>query len=214
MLPRASRKAYPRFPRIPLLRDGLSQASFADLLARRESVRSFSGEPIAFRALSRVLSTFQILDAERTPERRTYPSAGDRFPIELYLLSFAVTDLEPLGLYHLNIGEGALESLWPLQTDTPPDSLVPEGFVAPGALIVLTAMLQRSAVRYGVNAYPLVLLEAGHVAQNLLVGAVDAGLGACPVASLDDDVVTRAFDLGADEVPIYAVMLGSLPRPT
>jgi nitroreductase len=53
-----------------------------------------------------------------------------------------------------------------------------------------------------------VTLEAGHVAQNVLLEAVSLGLGAVPVGAFDDAEVRRVLELAADEAPLYLIPVG------
>ena len=52
------------------------------------------------------------------------------------------------------------------------------------------------------------MLEAGHVAQNVLLGAVALDLAAVPVGAFDDERVRLALDLPNGEEPLYLVAVG------
>jgi len=47
-----------------------------------------------------------------------------------------------------------------------------------------------SPAKYRERTYRYVLLEAGHVGQNLCLAATGLGLGACTVGAFDDDDLT------------------------
>ena len=51
-------------------------------------------------------------------------------------------------------------------------------------------------------------LEAGHVAENLLLQATARGLVGVPVAGMDDEAVSRVLGLPPTEEPLYVVALG------
>ncbi len=51
-------------------------------------------------------------------------------------------------------------------------------------------------------------LEAGHVAQNVLLRAVAADLAAVPVDAFDDAAVRRVRHLPSDREPLYLVGAG------
>jgi nitroreductase len=58
-------------------------------------------------------------------------------------------------------------------------------------------------------SYRMVTLEAGHIAQNLLVAASDLGLAAFPSGAVSDSAVEAALRLGgADIAVLYAVVVG------
>jgi nitroreductase len=61
--------------------------------------------------------------------------------------------------------------------------------------------MARRAERY-------VTLEAGHVAQNVLLEATALGLSSVPVGAFDDDEVRGALGLFGDATPLYLVPVG------
>jgi SagB-type dehydrogenase family enzyme len=176
-------------------------------LQTRESRRDFTGQAITKHEVAQVLNSCRIVDASRDPERRTYPSAGARFPVEIYIISFNVKGLQA-GAYHFNIEENYLEVL--LRQDLSPiEQKVVSLYLKKTALaIVMTAVIARSEVKYGLRAYPYSLLEAGHIGQNILLTCTKLGIGCCPVGGFVNDVVTSILDLTKDEIPIYVIGLG------
>lgn len=75
------------------------------------------------------------------------------------------------------------------------------------AVLVLTADLGAATAVHGARGYRYALLEAGHLAQNLLLLATAADLPACPVAGFADAWLARELGLTGDELPTYAVVL-------
>ena len=76
-------------------------------------------------------------------------------------------------------------------------------------MIAVTAMVWRSRFKYGARAYRFVLLEAGHVAQNVLLAAAALGLAAVPLGGFYDREVDAV--LGADglyEASLYLIPVG------
>jgi nitroreductase len=53
-------------------------------------------------------------------------------------------------------------------------------------------------------------LEAGHVAQNVLLQATALGLGAVPVAGIEPKDVQKAASLPAQHTPIYLLPVGHI----
>ena len=85
-----------------------------------------------------------------------------------------------------------------------------EWFDDAAAVIFLVACFERTAWKYThPTGYRVVLMEAGHIGQNLLLAAADAGLAAAPTAAIHDGVVEGLLGL---EPPlrsaVYAVALG------
>jgi SagB-type dehydrogenase family enzyme len=75
-------------------------------------------------------------------------------------------------------------------------------------VIVLSAVLARTAVEYGDRAWRYVNLEAGHVAQNVLLAAVALGLGAVPVGAFEDESIQETLGLPALHRPLYVIPVG------
>jgi SagB-type dehydrogenase family enzyme len=76
---------------------------------------------------------------------------------------------------------------------------------------VLSAIFQRTRWKYRERTYRYVLLEAGHIAQNLCLAATAMGLGACPVGAFFDDDLNALLELdGRDEAALYIVAVGKV----
>jgi SagB-type dehydrogenase family enzyme len=71
------------------------------------------------------------------------------------------------------------------------------------------AILNRMAWRYSERAARYVLLDAGHVCQNLYLAAESIGCGVCGIAAYDDDQTNEALGLdGVNELVVYAATVG------
>lgn len=199
-------KEYPRLPQVPLVevdeKNGLEQ-----LLEQRYSEREFSDAPLTLGELSALLSSCSIVDAGRNPEKRTYPSAGARFPIELYLIAFRTSGLDP-GAYHYNMVRKTLELLWKQNLQQRAVELVSPYVSNPAAAIVFTSVIARSEVKYGLKSYPFSLIEAGHMAQNICLAAALHNIGICPVGGFVNDSIGKILDLTDGEIPLYVMAVG------
>lgn len=200
-------KEYPRLPSVDLPTIGNDDSQLELLLEMRKSTRVFSDKPITLNDLSRVLRSCRIVDNTRDPEKRTYPSAGARFPVELYLVSFNVDGLNP-GAYHYNMKKNTLESLWEKNLRTRQRELISPYLDNPAATLILTSVISRAEVKYGLRAYPYSLIEAGHMGQNIHLKCCELGMGSCSVSGFVDDAVKEILDLTDDEIPIYTISIG------
>jgi SagB-type dehydrogenase family enzyme len=205
-------KRYRQLPTVPLPPAELGIGTLADALARRRSSRAFGAYPVSWRDLASLLYAAYGVTAspEGTPQRfRTAPSGGALYPLELYVLARRVDGLDP-GMYHFDPLEHALESL-PSGTSPVGASLTPYGdLLESSALTVaITAMFWRSRFKYGARAYRFTLLEAGHVAQNLLLAATSLGLAALPLGGFyDRDVDAQLGIDGIHEASLYLIPVG------
>jgi SagB-type dehydrogenase family enzyme len=77
---------------------------------------------------------------------------------------------------------------------------------------VISAVLDRSRVKYGDRGYRYALIESGHVGQNMALLATELGLGCCSVGGFIDDDVNKLLDIQLQsEYALYMVVIGS-PR--
>ena len=203
-------KTYPRMgcikldpsPKVPEL---------STALGVRRSVREFRDDSISFRDLSDLLvysSGIRNVGEKWEMTKRYYPSAGARYPIETYLIANNTFNLAN-GLYHLNVKENALEPL--LSQDLREESQKIFGvgnYEKNPNFLVLTGVMSRTEVKYGVNAYRFACLEAGHLGQNLSLISAEKGIGCCGIGGFDNDRLVKLLDLTEDEIPVYALAIG------
>ncbi|MET0553030.1 MAG: SagB/ThcOx family dehydrogenase [Vicinamibacteria bacterium] len=189
-----------------------------EIILGRRSTRDFGGGPLRLDQLSRLLGgSYGIVDRKpldrtgRVQPLRPVPSGGALYPLEIYPLVVAGQDLEP-GVYHYDVPGHGLELLRPradvaafLEEIGVPDNV--RGFAA---VFVLTAVFERTLFKYSDRGYRFVLLDAGHVAQNLCLLASACGLGAvCLGGFYDDEVNALVGADGVDESAVYMVAVGT-----
>jgi SagB-type dehydrogenase family enzyme len=179
-------------------------------IARRRSVRSYASIPLSQSQLSRLLYATAGITEERAGFRAA-PSAGALYPIETYMLVHDVEDLAQ-GLYHYAPQDHALVLLDAGDKRLQATSLgLMQGFLGDaGVVVVLTAMFQRLRWRYRRRSYRYALLEAGHIGQNIYLGATAMGLGVCAVAAFMDDGLNALLGVdGEREAALYMLAVGN-----
>lgn len=206
-------KAYPRFSTVPLPPPGPPpELSLAEALRCRRSGREPSPEPLDGQLLSTLLhwsvGHHEHGSAGEKTVRRHYPSAGARFPVELYLAAMRCRGA-PEGVYHVATPPRVLERL--RSPDRLPDEITRifgyDWIRHARAVLLLTAMIDRTAVKYGSRGYRYALLEAGHAAQNICLVATALGVGTAPVGGFADCGVMRLIGpTTRRELPLYAVV--------
>ncbi len=199
-------KEYPRFEALDLPEEPVDEG-LERLWAARCSTRRFAPDPLSLAQLAAVLRSCRIVDADRSPERRTYPSAGARFPIEVYVAAFRVDGLEQ-GVYHHKVRTNQLETLWPADLEASRETIVSPFVDNPPAALILTSALQRSEIKYAHKAYNFSLLEAGHMAQNMHLACEARGLGSCGIGGYVDHELAGLLDLTEEEPPLYVIAIG------
>ena len=177
-------------------------SSLEEALARRRSVRAFSSEPLSDGEVGQLLWAAQGITGEGG--RRTAPSAGALYPLELY----AVT---PDGLWHY-LPEGhalTLLSDEDLRVELRSAALDQDAVGEAPLVVVITGVVERTEAKYGPQrAGRYVQLEAGHAAHGLLLQAVTLDLGAVPIGAFVDSEVARILGLPTEETPLYLLPVG------
>jgi SagB-type dehydrogenase family enzyme len=164
--------------------------------------------------LSRVLALGGGISADRWGNaRRTAPSSGALYPIELYPVVHNVDGLER-GLYHYAVREHALEQIRieDLREHVVEQGLMQEFLGQCGAVVFLTQILQRMRFRYQDRSYRYGLVEVGHIGQNIYLAAASMGLGACAIGAFMDDEINAMLGVdGTEEAAIYMIAVGRQP---
>jgi SagB-type dehydrogenase family enzyme len=141
---------------------------------------------------------------------RTVPSAGSLYPLDIYLANSRVDDL-PAGLYHYNPTRNHLRFLQSGDlTERISEALVQKQLAQDAlAIFFLTAQFDRCTFKYGERGYRFVMLEAGHVAQNLNLAATGLGLGCLNIGGYYDRTIDDLLDLdGVTHSTVYMVAVG------
>jgi SagB-type dehydrogenase family enzyme len=88
-------------------------------------------------------------------------------------------------------------------------STYPEVASSCAALILVAAIFGRTRFKYGLRGYRFALLEAGHLAQNVLLAATALGLSAVPLGAFYDRRTDDFLGLdGVNESTLYTIALG------
>jgi SagB-type dehydrogenase family enzyme len=188
-----------------------NEISIWEVMKRRRSVREFREEPLSIAGLSQILWVSQgITQKTQGIGLRAAPSAGALYPIETYLVINNVSELEP-GVYHYAVETQELEQIKKGDFRNPVARAALDQEVAYFANVVFvwTAVFDRSKWKYKQRAYRYVYLDAGHIAQNVALGAVALGLGSCQIAALYDEEANGVLGVdGINESTIYMTAVG------
>lgn len=195
----------------------IQTGNFFDLIERRESRRNYSRERLTLDQLAFLLYSTQGVKeeiGEGYASRRPVPSAGARHPFETYLAVNRVEGLQT-GIYrylpfsHQLLFLEAVENL--------PGKLtranLGQGFVGAAACVFIWGCRPyRAEWRYGPHAHKNMLLDAGHLCQNLYLAVEALGLGTCAVGAYDQRLMDGLLALdGEDEYVVYLAPVG-VPR--
>lgn len=183
-------------------------ARLDETLRARRSRREMGGGALALDQLSALLASAYGVTGE--DGGRAAPSAGGRYPLELYAAALRVDGLEP-GLWHYLPEENAVEPVRAGDLAGPLGAaFLGQDWVERASLVVLVGgVLSRTSVKYGERGYRLMLLDAGHAMQNLLLAATALDLAATSLGGFVDDELNALCMLDAvDENVLYAAAVG------
>jgi len=176
--------------------------SLEEAINKRRSVRGFEREDLSRQQLGQLCWAAQGI-TDRGRGYRAAPSAGALYPLELYMVTGD-------GLYQYVPESHSLQRLSEkdLRVELSRAALGQSSIVQAGATMVITAVVQRTAGKYGRRAERYCLLEVGHAAQNVLLQAVALGLGAVPIGAYEDGKVHRLLELPEDRQVWYMIPIG------
>ena len=216
-------KSYPTSPSLSLphtdeFEDTASSKHLREAVIRRRSIRQFSGEPITLNNLSNIIFNAYGITGKITlnfgieEPLRAVPSGGALYPLELYVASHKVEGLEP-GIYHYNVLNHSLELVREGQFSGELGRALfyEEMFKGVSAAFLITGVLKRSSIKYGERAYRFMMLEAGHVGQNICLTSFSLNLGCLMLGGFYDDDVDRILGIdGVSETMLYASAVGHI----
>jgi SagB-type dehydrogenase family enzyme len=205
----------PEAPTVAMPQPEALAAPLGGVLRTRHSTRTFTHRPIALGALATLLDsaygvTHDLEDDGVVYRLRTAPSAGGLFPLDVYACALAVLGIE-CGVHHYDPLRHVLARLpFGADRDTVGSALVQTEVVdAAACVLLLVATFSRSRIKYGARGYRFTLLEAGHVAQNILLAAEALGIAAVPIGGFFDRRLSALVGAdGVDEAVVYAVAVG------
>lgn len=198
------------------LRPDLGSDGPLALMAKRRTRRQVRPVPISLSAVADCLfAGLGVVGHTRNragelPLTMT-PSGGARNPYEAYVLVRHVAGIAP-GLYHYSAADRSLLAVSPDVPVQPSQLVGDQQWIDDMACVVfLCASLGRTMWKYSdPNAYRVVLIEAGHIGQNIMLAATHHGLTACPTAALSHRAIAELCRLNDPilDTPVYALGLG------
>lgn len=195
----------PRVPRlfhasadVPLARpgDALFRAQ-----ARRASERRFAQRPLGRRQLGSLFSAFAAHD----DGRRLLPSAGGKFPVEVFALLFSAEGELDRSIVYYNCDRHSLSVAGPC----PPFERVAEDLgippgegAAPAACFLFTVFPRRTIEKYGERGGRFALIEVGHYAQNLGLRLAEEGLAGYELGGVREEPMRRLLGLASADAMV------------
>lgn len=191
----------------------LDNKDLIQIIWDRASVRVYKDGPVPLEKLAFVLWAGQrvkMILNDGLSSLRTVPSAGGRHPFESYVIVRNVEGLE-MGIYHYLANKHKLELIKKGDfKDEVTSANLGQVFVGTAPFTyVLTAIPYRTEWRYRKYSPKLVLLDAGHVLQNVYIACEGVGLGTCAIDAFSDKQMNEIMGIdGEEEFVVYLSSVG------
>lgn len=189
---------------------------FLHIINSRKSHRVYTQEQMTLLELSYLLWCTQGVKSVRGKSYatlRTVPCGGARHEFETYMAVQMVDGLED-GLYHYLPMTHQIEFLGK-KADLRAfiaESLCEQTWAGKANVVFYySCVFYRAEWRYGILAHVPILIDSGHITQNLYLAATSIGLGGCAIAAVEPVSANKAFGLdGVEETIFYAMPVGTV----
>jgi SagB-type dehydrogenase family enzyme len=187
-----------------------------DAIRSRKSRRAFTDYPLTLEELSFLLWATQgvrEVDKNKVWTKRTVPSGGARQPFETYLL---INNVEGItrGVYRYLPIEHKLILVRadPPKVEELNGSAWFQDFIGKSAVVFIWAAIPyKMEWRYSIIAYKDILIEVGHICQNLYLACEGIGAGTCAIAAYEQKVVDELIQVdGENEMTVYVSPVGKV----
>ncbi len=204
-------KAYTRSPRAPVLSGVLVELAeptgqLSNLQDMRRSCRSFADDGVQLHEIAHILrNSYDIT-------RHSVPSAGGLYPLKIYAIVINESESLQQGYYEYDPESGnAFRYCDEVDRQLLEYAFDSETLVHGAPLIIVVAGdMSRQSGKYSNRGYRYTLIEAGHVAQNMVLAASEVGLHSLEYGGFLDEVLGRELQMSeASFVPIISVAIGT-----
>lgn len=192
----------------------IKEQDIVKVIAGRQSHRFFKEDAMTLDQLSFLLWACQGVKGIRGKSYatlRTVPSGGARHAYECYLAVDHVEGLER-GIYHYLPMEHQLELVSPVEQMQQAIDHISGGqkWICKAAVtFAFTAVPYRAEWRYSFEAHRVMLMDVGHIVENLYLACEAIGCGTCGVgAFLQKDLDKLLGVDGEEEFAVYIAPVG------
>ncbi|GAY26130.1 nitroreductase [Desulfurococcaceae archaeon AG1] len=186
--------------------------SVESALANRRSIREYLDEPLTLDELSQILwASYGV--SETIYGFKTTPSAGATYPLNIYAVIYPRGVITPEGkalaegsyIYEPHSHRLRLVRAGDLSSELYRVCVNQEWVLKAKAVLVFTAVYERTTRRYGERGIRYVWIEVGHAGQNVYLQATSLGLATVAIGAFYDDELRKLIGAGDDEHPLYVM---------
>lgn len=204
--------------KLPKVNQDIIKKGMYDAIKERRSTRLYSEKKISLDELSYLLwATQGITKTTKSGlTLRTVPCSGATHSFETYLLIMGVEDLEQ-GVYryepieHNLLFVSEMNQIGEQVDDITLDQPFVQNFAKKAAvLFAWSTTPYRSEWKFDITAHKKILIDIGHVCQNLYLASESANLGACAIGIYDQKKIDQLLGLdGNEEFILYMAAVGN-----
>ena len=195
----------------------ITEKNLFECIKERRSTRFYSDEVISLEELSYLLwATQGITGANKAGlTLKTVPCSGATHTFETYLFIMRVEGI-PQGIYRYLPVEHQLMFMFELdEIDQKIDEITLEqpfvpNFAKKAAVVFAWSTIPyRSEWKFDVTSHKKILIDVGHICQNLYLASESIGAGACAIGIYDQSLIDEILELdGAEEFVLYLAAIG------
>lgn len=141
-------------------------------------------------------------------EHRMVPSAGQRYPIELYILLFKDVGTLKNGVYHYGVKNHVLEPIVikPFTRDIRIHLSDETSTANATGVICFSSIFSRLVDKYGSRGYRYALIEVGQIAQNIILAGTEKGIEIIPIGGVNDEAFEEYIGINSSyESVVYTL---------
>ncbi|KTD84794.1 SagB/ThcOx family dehydrogenase [Paenibacillus etheri] len=198
-------------------KDVVCKENIFDCIDQRRSTRFYSAENLSLDELSYLLWATQGITgmSKNGLTLRTVPCSGATHTFETYLIIMRVEGIQQ-GIYRYLPVEHKLSFMFELaeieqkiDAITLDQPFVPNFAKKASVLFAWSTTPYRSEWKYDISAHKKILIDVGHVCQNLYLSSESIGAGACAIGIYDQKLIDEILELdGEEEFIIYLGAVG------
>jgi len=167
------------------------------VIESRRSYRNYNGQPIHRSDFESILLcacgvTGKLNWQHNELRLRAYPSSGGLYAVEIYPIIFRVEGIQS-GIYHYRAFQNELEIVQEniqqsqfIRVALPEEREMLSGVAA---MFCLVSNFNRHEKKYGEGGYRMMIAEAGHISENIILVSTALGINARPFGGVFDDLL-------------------------
>lgn len=190
------------------------EKSFSEIIISRRTRRKYTDKALTLEQLSYLVYTSDgITDKSTNRYLRAAPSGGNKQTIVTYLIIQNIQGLKKgvyryIPLENAIIFEKNIDNMEEITSNAARDQ---KWIKKAGVIFVWTTIPYRGEWRYTDKSHKLILLDAGHICQNLYLASEAIGLGTCAIAAYHQKPIDNLIGVdGKNEFVIYLAPVGNL----